>query len=110
MYRVFYCFYGEPAEVPWSQPVPIVHADIYSDLFGRLQQDGDFLGVVDQMGRTLQIMYNADRDRYWVEIPAPERRGGYGRYMTFDEATDLLKKLPETFVPDAVPSLAFTAW
>ncbi len=85
-------------------------ADIYSALLGRLTRDRAFFGVVDEAGRTLQIMYEATGDRYWVETPEPERHGSYGRKMTFDEVVDLLKALPAAFTPDAISGLAFEPW
>lgn len=110
VYRVFYCFYGEGVEVPSHKPIPMEQADIYSDLFGRLVSDEDFLGMLDEAGRTLQFMYHAGDDHYWVEIPRSDLNGSYGRYMTFDEATDLLKALPPSFTPESVPGLRFQEW
>lgn len=109
-YRVFYCFYAEDAELPADNALDLDLEEIYSELLGRLTSDGDYLGMVDGQGHTLQIMYQATDDHYWVEIPCPERQGSYGCEMDFDHIVDLMKSLPTRFVPQAIPDLAFTAW
>ena len=43
-----------------------------------LRGDGDFIGVVDENGRTLQIMIN-DLNDIRIEVPEPSKRGSWAR-------------------------------
>jgi hypothetical protein len=109
-FRVFYCFYAENDVVLAADAAPMDVADIYSELLGRLSSDGDFLGMTDEEGHTLQMMYDPDKDRYCVEIPSPERHGSYACNMDFDQVVELMKALPTQFVPAAIPGLEFETW
>ncbi|MCB9616915.1 MAG: hypothetical protein H6722_31150 [Sandaracinus sp.] len=105
--RVFYCFYGTGETV--TEPRPTDAADLvgYVD---RLTHDRDFVGVVDDGGTTLQVMYEADDDRYWVEIPVPKEGGSYGRHLDHTALRALFMQLPERFEPGAFDGLRFEAW
>ena len=109
-YHVFYHFYANGDSVPSEFPVSMNEADIYSPLLGKLHQDGDFLGLIDAQGETLQVMYEADNDLYWIEVLALEQRGSYGKYVGFDELTDFFKALPEHFHSDSISDATFMAW
>ena len=99
-----------PSEVPADSAVPMDIADVYSELFPLLKEEGEFLGVVDEAGTTMQMMYQADDDLYWSEVPSPERRGAYGKSLTFDEAADLLKSLGGAIPPEGYPGFSFASW
>lgn len=109
-FKAFWTFQGTEEHVPGESPVDILEADVYSKLLGGLERDGDFFGLVDSNGVTLQVMYEGGADRYWVDIPQPTQRGSLGRYFTFDEAVDLFKSLPECFSALSVPGFEFKSW
>ena len=109
-YRVFYHFYSSGDSVASEDPVVMNEADIYSPMLGKLSQDGDFIGLIDANGETLQVMYEADNDHYWIEVVALEARGSYGKYMGFDELTDFFKALPSHFSSNSICNAAFMAW
>ncbi len=108
-YRVFYTFYGSDRSVVADEAIPMNEADIYSEL-GSLAADGDFIGLIDNWGTTLQVMYEADDDAYWVEVPSPQRGGSYGARLSFDALADLFKALPSEFGPESLPLLQFRSW
>lgn len=85
-------------------------ADIYSELLGSLADDGDFIGLIDDRGETLQVMYEAADDAYWVEVPSPRLGGSYGARLSFDAVVDLFETLPSEFGPESLPSLQFHPW
>ena len=108
-YQVFYCFYGSGKSVASERDVRMAHADIYV-LVGDLEVEGDFLGIVDGNGTTVQMIYHADDDSYWVEIPDVERQGSHGVTLGFDELVDFVKALPREFSVAAFPQLSFQLW
>lgn len=90
--------------------VAIDEADIYSEYFGRMSSDRDFVGIIDANGTTLQMMYHAADDTYWMELPVPAKQGSFGAQLTFDEVVDILKALPREFSAAAFPMLRFQRW
>ena len=109
-YQVFYHFYGSGDSVASESPITMNEADIYSPLLGQLNQDGDFLGLIDAQGETLQVMYEADNDHYWIEVVDLEARGSHGKYMGFDELTDFFKALPSHFSVKNIHNASIMAW
>jgi hypothetical protein len=109
-YKVFYSLDGGAGQVSSDRPVEMSEADIYTDLLGGLDEDGDFFGLIDDRATTLQVMYKGEDDSYWIEIPCPEKRGSFGCALSFDEITDLFKSLPERFSESMIPKLEFESW
>ena len=85
-------------------------ADIYSPLLGQLSEVGDFIGLIDAQGGTLQVMYEAEDDVYWIEVIDVCKQGSHGKHMNFDELTDFFKALPEHFKPESINDSEFIAW
>jgi hypothetical protein len=109
-YRVFYTFYGAGRSVVPDDAVPMDEANIYSELLGSFTKDGDFIGLIDNRGTTLQVMYEADDDAFWVEVPSPQLGGSYGARFSFDALTQLFKALPSEFGPESLTVLQFRSW
>jgi hypothetical protein len=109
-YRVFYTFYGSDMSVVHDEAIPMNEADIYSELLGSLAEEGDFIGLIDNRGTTLQVMYDANDDAYLVEVPSPQRAGSYGARLSFNALADLFKALPSEFGPESLPLLQFRSW
>lgn len=109
-FKVFYSLYRTDREVSADHPVEMSEADIYSEMLGGLEQDGDFFGLKDDEETTLQVMYNGDDDSYWIEIPRPDRGGSFGCALSFDEITDVFKSLPARFSETMIPRMAFESW
>lgn len=108
-FHVFYHFYGNGASVDSNAPISMNVADIYSPLLGQLSEDGDFIGLIDAQGETLQVMYEAENDEYWIEV-INVSQGSHGKHMGFDELTDFFKALPERFQSDIISGSEFIAW
>ena len=109
-FQVFYHFYGNGASVDADAPVNMNEADIYSPLLGQLSEDGDFIGLIDAQGETLQVMYEAENDAYWIEVIDVSKQGSHGKHMGFEELTDFFKALPERFQSDSISGSEFIAW
>jgi hypothetical protein len=52
------------------------------------------------------MMYDADDDHYWIEIPSPENDGSYGCDMTLEQIVGLVEALPQRFAPSILPGAA----
>lgn len=89
-YKIFYCVYQANDCVETPKPM---RAEEAARIFERVATgEKNFLGFVDSEGVILQLYVDAP-DRIWVEIPAPERNGSFGTYMTKMEAAELVRGL-----------------
>ncbi|MEJ2612227.1 MAG: hypothetical protein P8179_19715 [Candidatus Thiodiazotropha sp.] len=110
MHKVFYHITRMPKDVPAESAVLIDIAEVYSELFPLLKKDGEFLGIIDEAGTTLQMMYHENDDTYWTEVPCPERDGSYGKLLSFDEAEDLIKSLNGCIQKSGYDGFSFSSW
>lgn len=113
MYKLFYCFYGEEtedAEVSAGDPIVLDDQNLLPSLISRAVTDGDFLGLTDTDGNTLQLMYEGDEDRYWLEIPVPAQGGSYGQHYSLDRIREVFRALPPRFEAAAFPDFRFESW
>ncbi len=97
-------------EVQSNSAIPIELASVSSQLFPLMKEDGEFFGLVDSKGTTLQAMYHAENDTYWFEVPRPDLQGSYGSYLTFDDAADLIKSISGDFPLEGYSGFEFSPW
>ena len=109
MYRVFYSI-DRLGEVSSEDAHDIDLADVYSEIFPLLKEDGEYFGLVDSNGTTLQAMYDADNDQYWFEVPRPDLQGSFGMNLSFDASIDLIKSLGGSFPLEGFDGFEFQAW
>lgn len=109
-FRVFYCFYGPDIAAEQEDGVFKTAAEIVNELFGQIRSDGDFVGLLDEEGNTLQMIYEQQEGHYWVEVPVVAEQGSYGRAGSAAEMTELFLQLPVLFVPAAFPGFQFVSW
>ncbi len=103
----FFAFSGGSA-VKGDSPlsIPMINAGL---LVWRLFAVGDFFGLVDGSGGTLQVMIEKN-GRCWVEVPAVKEGGAYGKFVRRDELREVIKSLPERITPQVVEGLRFTPY
>lgn len=109
-YQVFYSFGDGDVEVGADEALTMNISEGFPELLAQLTTDGDFLGIIDRDGNTLQMMYNADDDRYWIEIPCPENGGSYGCHMVRDQVVGLVEALPTRFALAMLRGAEFKQW
>ena len=80
------------------------------DLLASLSSDGDFFGLIDERETCLQVRFEDEANRYWIEVPRPDLGGSYGAYFSFDDAAQIFEKLPALFPDIGFPGFEFTAW
>jgi len=95
---------GEVTTERSTTSVPVINAGF---LVSRLFSVGDFFGVVDGAGTTLQAMLEKN-GRVWIEVPAPQERGSYGKFVRREELAEMMRSLPEQITPLVTEGLQFT--
>ena len=110
MYRLFHNIIRLGEAIPAEDAREIELADVYSDIFPSMKEDGEFFGLIDSRGNTLQAMYDADADRYWFEVPRPDLGGSFGVSLSFDDSMDLIKSLDGLFSQEGGEGFEFQAW
>lgn len=109
-YRVYYSFAEGEFVVEAKDAIRVDIRTDYPDLLARLTASGDYLGIIDADDHALQMMYDADDDRYWIEIPVPEESGSYGCHMNLAQIADVIETLPTRFLPPFLPGAVFKRW
>jgi len=109
-FKVFYCFYKNDEVVNDEENVSMKLEDIHGKLLDQLAEDGDFFGVIDSDNNTFQVLYDAEENIYWGEIPVPEKEGSMGSFFTKEDLTELLKNLKEPFDANDFPNFEFMEW
>lgn len=102
-YPIFF-YVGRLGEsIPSDAPIPFALPDIML-ILDRLR-GGDFLGIVDPQGHTLQVDC-LDESSYQVEVPVPAQRCSYGAKLDFGQLIALFQALPDRFTPEQLPALS----
>ena len=109
-FGVFYCFHGNNEMIASDLPLSMDLDEVVSRLLPKLISDSDFLGIVNSNGVTLQFMYHKAGNRFWMEIPVPEKRGSYGSYLSPAELHARVESLPSGFSISTFPELQFQSW
>lgn len=110
LFGVFYCFNATGSEVPSDRPVAMSVNHLVNDLMTEVSTDRDFIGLTDTSGTTLQFMFHASDDRFWVEIPCPEEGGSYGAFFNRAELESTLRSLSDTIDRSAFSEFVFQSW
>ena len=74
-----------------------------------LQEEGNFIGLVDPEGVTLQFLVNDDRS-IRIDIPIPIQKGSYTKTGNLAECQQLVDSLGEEVDYESLPDLAFEEW
>lgn len=109
-FKVFYFFSRFGDEVKSTLPVEMGQVEICALLLGRLREEDDYLGIVDDHENLLQILYEPASGRYWIEIPLLDQRASYGQYVSAEELTEFILRLPRRFRRPQFPGFEFREW
>lgn len=96
MPTVFYATYSTDEH---AAPDDEIHAEASAlpDLLRKhLRYNGDFFGITDDDGTTLQFMKGGG-DRVALDLPDPDEGGSYVQPMTVDQAAELLAQTPPPY-------------
>ena len=80
-------------------------ANIVPDI---LRGEGDFFGLTDGAGNTLQFM--RESGSVWMEIPSPADRGSYGAHIDIADVRPTIIALTDPLDAKQMANLEFQAW
>ena len=106
-YTAFYEFADTGESVTAEEGRRVDGAYVLRELLGRLRNDADFLGLIDDRDTTLQLLYDAGSNTYWAEIPVVAEKGSYGAWLSFHGVVALIQGLPSRFEVPAFPGFSF---
>ncbi len=107
--RVFYTCYSTGESVDSSSPYETDFDTMVSMAQQLLRAEGDFFGIVDERGRTLQFMVQGEGE-IWMEIPVPAEGGSYGRLLAVPDLEHTLLSVQHPLDPSGIDGLQFEAW
>lgn len=107
-YALFYDCVALDEAVSSENPLPATPAKVKAMLAEILVDEGDFIGLVDDEGTTLQFL--KVHSGIWMEVPDPGNEGSYGKKVTLDEARQTLDELGETIEHYLIDGLVFEKW
>jgi hypothetical protein len=109
-FRVFYLINRSGECLSSTSAVAMSAKAICEQMLDRLQSEDDYLGILDALDNTLQVLPEPDKQRYYVEVPIDAAKASYGRYVDRAELEELVRSLPETFNEQTIPGLTYRPW
>lgn len=109
-YHIFYDAVRLDEPIEAANAITAAASEIVEDYFPLIKEDGEYLGIIDANGTTLQLMYSAEEGRYWVEVPCPGEKGSYGTFLDFEEIRGMLMTLSPTIPVKGLPEFTFKGW
>ena len=107
--KVFYQCQSTGEDIPSAEAVWIDRGEALRLARRILREAKDFIGFVDEHDGCLQFMFEGG-DKVWIEVPVPEDKGSYGKFISRTEADILFEALPESFTRDCIPGHEFSPW
>lgn len=105
-FHVFYCRYRTGEEIASYAPAPMETDRIVALASDVLEENGDFLGLVDDDDSVLQFIYLSrgedDAQPIRMEIPDVRKRKNLIRHISNAELFELLNNLPDRLTTDVI--------
>lgn len=112
-FHVFYCRNRTGDSIASHAPSPMEIERITTLAGDVLEENGDFLGLVDDDDCVLQFMYLAradgDQQPIRMELPAVQKGENVVRHISSAELLDLLQNLPAKLSADVTQSVGALA-
>ena len=109
-YGVFFCIEAIGRTVDSAAPEVCSGIDTIIELLSSLSVEGDFFGLIDSRNRCLQVRFEDNENRYWLEVPRPDLSGSYGAHFSFDEASKVFEELPDLIPERGFSRFEFLSW
>lgn len=106
---VFYTCYETDDVVHADSPYPTDKDNMIGIGQQVLRGDGDFFGVIDKNGSTVQFMVEGD-NKVRVEMPDPERGGSWARYFSANDLETELLGISVPFDSSTKRGMSFESW
>jgi hypothetical protein len=105
-FHVFYCRHRTGDYIDSYRPAPIDASRIADLASNVLEENGDFLGLVDDDDSVLQFIYlertEDDQQPIRMEIPDVRRKENLIRHISNAELFELLRNLPDRLTIDVI--------
>lgn len=105
-FHVFYCRHRTGDYIDSYKPAPIDASRLVDLAHDILEENGDFLGLVDDEDSVLQFIYLArtedDQQPIRMEIPDACRKRNRIRHISNSQLIELLRNLPDRLNADVV--------
>lgn len=108
-WKVFFADYCEDKILESKDARAAAMEEILHSMDCVLHTPGNFIGVIDGGGVTLQFMVNDD-GTIQIDIPAPRQRGSYVKTGKLAECLDLLRNIGSNINVENIAGLAFQPW
>ncbi len=109
-YGVFFSIEALGRRVDSSSPEYCTGTDTAIELLSSLSSDGDFFGLIDEDGTCLQVRFEDEENRYWLEVPRPDLSGSYGAHFSFEAASNAVENLAGLIPDTGFDGFEFTSW
>jgi hypothetical protein len=107
-YRIFYSCESSRDHVPNDKPVSYPLDTIIDMAMQLLQDDGDFLGILNEADVCVQFMALGG-GMIEIDIPDPPRRGSHSKSIRENELEAQVKNVASLFSPQRI-GFKFSAW
>lgn len=108
--KLFFSDYTANRHVSADEPLDVDLAGVLKEFDSLTDEDGCFLGIVDDKEQVLQFIYNSDGSLS-IDIPVAEKKGSFHRdSASFEECRKILIAAQGGVRVDAIPGLAFQHW
>ena len=108
-YKIFYTCYETDNSVLADNPYVTDRDTMIATGQQVLRGDGDFIGVIDENGRTLQMMIDGLND-VRIEILEPSKRGSWARTASVRDIENELLSIVQPFDANTAKGMVFESW
>ncbi|EIC19342.1 hypothetical protein Thi970DRAFT_04859 [Thiorhodovibrio frisius] len=109
-FRVFYLINRSGECVSSTSAVAMSPKQICEQMIARLNSPDDYLGILDDEDRVVQILPEPEQSRYYIEVPLEAAKASYGRYVDREELLELILHLPGQLDERSIPGLTYKPW
>lgn len=107
--KLFFTDYSEDKHIRSDEAKPANHAKIIACLKDRLNEEDNFVGLVDANDVMLQFMVE-EGGSLSVDLPIHERKGSLTKPTDLNGCIEIVQSLGSSIVLENIEGLEFKAW
>lgn len=108
--KLFFSDYTADRHVSADEALDVAFTKVLEEFESLTDEDGCFLGIMDDKEQVLQFIYNND-GTLSIDIPVPEKEGSFHRgSASFEECREILIASKHGVRIEAISGLAFQHW
>ena len=109
-YQFFYEDYVEGKRIPSDKPVETDLGGFIHSMQCVLHSEGNFIGLVDGRGDTLQFIVNSGDESITLDIPKPEDGGSYAMDGPLNYFVKIMQQINDEPFDQQIKGLEFRSW